>query len=62
MAYIGETKRPLKVRFEEHRNAVMKGESPASKLAEYNWNNSEDHCPLRGEVKGATLKDTQIKC
>ena len=46
MTYTGETKRPLTVRIEEHKKAVIKGETHKSKLAEHIWSANGDHIPL----------------
>ena len=51
MTYIGETKRPSKVRIEEYKKAVTKGETHKSKLAEHIWNTNGDHIPLWNDIK-----------
>ena len=51
MTYMGEMKRPLTVRNEEHKKAVIKGETHKSKLAEHIWSTNGDHIPLWNEVK-----------
>ena len=45
--YIGQTKRPLRVRVSEHRRATRKGEKQHSALAEHACN--EGHDPLWDE-------------
>ena len=39
------------VRIEEHKKAVIKGETHKSKLAEHIWTANGDHFPLWNEVK-----------
>ena len=54
MVYIGETKRPLKVRIEEHRRNTRLGYRDNSRIAEHSWAN--DH---RVQWNSATLIDTE---
>ena len=51
MTYTEETKRPLTVRIEEHKKAVIKGETHKSKLAEHIWTANGDHIPLWNDIK-----------
>ena len=49
--YKYETGRPLKVRLEEHRKAVVRGEIKKSGKADHIWKEKGNHLPLRGEVE-----------
>ena len=49
--YKGETCRPLKVRLEEHRKAVVRGETEKSGMADHIWNVKGNHLPLWDEVE-----------
>jgi predicted GIY-YIG superfamily endonuclease len=49
--YLGETCRPLKVRVEEHRKAVCKGETSKSGIADHVWREKGKHLPLWSEVE-----------
>ena len=49
--YKDETCRPLKVRLERHRKAVVRGEIEKSGMANYTWKEKRNHLPLRDEVK-----------
>lgn len=49
--YKGETCRPLKVRVDEHRRAVTRGETEKSGIAYHVWKEKGDHRPLWDEVK-----------
>ena len=44
--YTGESGRPLKVRIEEHKKAVTRGELDKSKMAIHVWKEKGDHNPL----------------
>ena len=44
--YKGETGRPLKVRLEEHKKAVIRGETNKSGVAEHIWKEKGNHMPL----------------
>ena len=46
-----ETCRPLKVRLEEHRKAVVRGEIEKSGMADHIWNEKGNHLPLWDEVR-----------
>lgn len=67
--YIGETKRPLKVRITEHKRNTKNGETTSSKLAKHAWENDhkfkweeakilhhESHYYKRKFVEGALIK------
>ena len=47
----GKTCHPLKVRLEEHRKAVCRGEVKKSVMANYLWKEKGNHLPLWDEVK-----------
>ena len=49
--YKGETGRPLKVRQEEHRKAVVRGEIEKSGMADHIWKEKGNHLPLWDEVE-----------
>ena len=49
--YKGETRRPLKVRLEEYRKAVVRGEIEKSGMVDYTWKEKGKHLPLWGEVE-----------
>ena len=49
--YKGETGRPLKVRLEEHRKAVVRGEIEKSGMADHIWKEKGNHLPLCDEVE-----------
>ena len=42
---------PLKIRLEEHRKAVVRGEIEKSGMADYIWNEKGNHLPLWDEIK-----------
>ena len=48
--YKGETGRPLKVRLEEHRKAVVWGEIENSGMADHLWKEKGNHLPLWDKV------------
>ncbi|CAI9723794.1 Hypothetical predicted protein [Octopus vulgaris] len=48
--YKGETCRPFKIKVEEHRKAVTRGDIDKSSIAVHVWKNG-DHLPLWDEVK-----------
>ena len=43
--YKGETSRPLKVRLEEHRKAIVRGEIEKSGMADHIWKENGNHLP-----------------
>ena len=47
----GETGQPLKVRLEEHRKAVIRGEIENSGMADLIWKEKGNHLPLWDEVE-----------
>ena len=49
--YKGETGRPLKIRLEEHRKAVVRGEIEKSDMADHIWKEKENHQPLWDKVE-----------
>ena len=49
--YKGETGRPLKVRLEEHREAVVRGEIEKSGMVDHIWKEKGNHLPLRDKVE-----------
>ena len=49
--YKGETVCPLKVRLEEHRKAVVRGEIEKSCMADNIWKEKGNHLPLWDEVE-----------
>ena len=49
--YKGETGRPLKVRREEHRKVVVRGEIEQSGMADHIWEEKGNHLPLWDKVK-----------
>ena len=49
--YKGDTDRPLKVRLEEHRKAVVRGEIEKSGIADHIWKEKGSHLPLWDEVE-----------
>ena len=49
--YKAETGRPLKVRLEEHRKAVVRGEIEKSGMADHIWKEKGNHLPLWDEVE-----------
>ena len=49
--YKGETGRPLKVRLEEHRKAVVRGEIEKSGMADHIWKEKGNHLPLWDKVE-----------
>ena len=58
--YKGETGRPLKVKLEEHRKAVVRGEIEKSGMVDHIWKEKGNHLPLWDEVEiteGWTLED-----
>ena len=57
--YIGETKRPLAVRVNEHQKKVKQGETTSSKLAEHSWDN--EHHFNWVEAKPLMFEDNTFK-
>ena len=53
--YKGDTDRPLKVRLEEHRKAIVRGEIEKSGMADQIWKENGNHLPLWDKV--GTLED-----
>ena len=49
--YKGETGCPLKVRLEDHRKAVVRGEIKKSGMADHIWKEKGNHLPLWDEVE-----------
>ena len=49
--YKGETGCPLKVRLEEHRKAVVRGEIEKSVMADHIWKEKGNHLPLWDKVE-----------
>ena len=49
--YKGETGRPLKVRLEQHRKAVVRGEIEKSGMADHIWKEKGNHLPLWDKVE-----------
>ena len=49
--YKGETGRPLKVRLEEHQNAVVWGKIEKSGMADHIWKAKGNHLPLWDEIE-----------
>ena len=49
--YKGETGRPLKVRLEEHRKAIVRGEIEKSGMADHIWKENGNHLPLWDKVE-----------
>ena len=49
--YKGETGRPLKLRLEEHRKAIVRGEIEKSGMAEHIWKENGNHLPLWDKVE-----------
>ena len=49
--YKGVTGRPLKVRLEEHRKAVVRGEIEKSGMADHIWKEKGTHRPLKDKVE-----------
>ena len=49
--YKGETGCPLKVRLEEHRKAVVRGEIEKSCMADHIWKEKGNHLPLWDKVE-----------
>ena len=49
--YKGETGRPLKVRLEEHRKAIVLGEIEKSGMADHIWKENGNHLPLWDKVE-----------
>ena len=49
--YEGETGQPLKVRLEEHRKAVVRGEIEKLGIADHIWKEKGNHLPLWDEVE-----------
>ena len=49
--YKGETGRPLKVRLEEHRKAIVRGEMEKSGMADHIWKEKGNHLPLCDKVE-----------
>ena len=47
----GETGHPLKVRLEEHRKAVVRGEIEKSGMADHIWKEKGNHLPLWDKVE-----------
>ena len=49
--YKGETGRPLKVRLEEHRKAVVRGKIEKLGMEDHIWKKKGNYLPLWDEVK-----------
>ena len=49
--YKGETVRPLKVRLEEHRKTVVRGEIEKSGMVDHIWKEKLNHLPLWDKVE-----------
>ena len=49
--YKGETGRPLKVRLEDHRKAVVRGEIEKSGMVDHIWKEKGNHLPLWDKVE-----------
>ena len=49
--YKGEKCRPLKVRLEEHRKAVVRGEIEKSGMADHIWKEKGNHLPLWDKIE-----------
>ena len=49
--YKGETGRPLQVRLEEYRKAVVRGEIEKSGMADHIWKEKGNHLPLWDKVE-----------
>ena len=49
--YKGETGRLLKVRLEEHRKAILRGEIETSGIADHIWKEKGNHLPLWDKVE-----------
>ena len=49
--YKGDTGRPLKVRLEEHRKIVVRGEIENSGMADHIWKEKGNHLPLWDKVE-----------
>ena len=49
--YRSETGRPVKVRLEEHRKAVVRGEIEKSDMADHIWKEKGNHLPLCDKVE-----------
>ena len=49
--YKGETSCPLKVRLEEHRKAIVRGEIKKSGMADHIWKENGNHLPLSNKVE-----------
>ena len=49
--YKGETCCLLKVRLEEHRKAVVRGEIKKSGMADHIWKEKRNHLPIWDEIK-----------
>ena len=49
--YKGETGRPLKVRLEEHRKAIVRGEIEKSGMVDHIWKENGNHLPLWDKVE-----------
>ena len=49
--YKGETGRPLKVKLEEHRKAIVQGEIEKSGMADHIWKENGNHLPLWDKVE-----------
>ena len=49
--YKGKTCRPQKVRLQEHRKAVVRGEIKKSGMADHIWKEKGNHLPFWDEVK-----------
>ena len=47
----GETCRPLKVKLEEYRKALVRGEIEKSDMADHIWKKKRNHLPSRDEVE-----------
>ena len=49
--YKGDTGRPLKVRLEEHRKTIIRGEIEKSGMAQHIWKEKGNHLPLWDKVE-----------
>lgn len=49
--YKYEISRPIKVKLEEHRKAVMRRETMKSGMADHVWRKIRSHQPLGNEIK-----------
>ena len=49
--YKGETGRPLKIRLEEHRKAVVRSDIEKLDMTDHIWKEKGNHQPLRDKVE-----------